>query len=254
MTTRVAIVTGSSQGIGHAIALRLADDGLDVAVNDIDRQKSRLDTVVKEIQERGRRSIGVCADVSTEEGVRALVDTVVRELGGVDVMVANAGVVVYANLLDTSTEDFDRIMRVNARGPFLQYKIAAEQMIKQGRGGRIIGASSMCGHKGFKTVGAYVASKFAVRGLTATAAAEWVKHGITVNAYAPGIINTELAKTEADAGRGTAVAMKIAFGLPVDGPLGETEDVAGLVSYLAKPESRFITGQTLLIDGGTLLL
>ncbi|KII86342.1 hypothetical protein PLICRDRAFT_177894 [Plicaturopsis crispa FD-325 SS-3] len=244
MATRVAIVTGASKGIGRAIALRLADDGLDIAVNDLERQREQLEAVVKEIESRGQRAIAFYADVSTDDGVRGLVDTTVEKLGSVDVMIANAGIAIFSPIVDMSVEDWDRVVNVNLRGPFLQYKYAAQQMIKQGRGGRILG---------YKDLASYVASKFGVRGITQTAAAEWGKYGITVNAYAPGFIKTDLAVTEADAGRGPGVAVKLAFGYGADAPIGEVDDVASLVSYIVKPEAHFITGQMLTLDGGVLL-
>ncbi|KAF7328666.1 NAD-binding protein [Mycena sanguinolenta] len=163
----VVLVTGAAQGIGRSIALRLADDGFNVAVNDILNNSEKLDALVSEIQEKGRTSSKYVADVSQDEQVKTMVDDVVARHGSLDVMVANAGI---AGILAPLTENnWDRVMNINARGTFLCYKYAGIQMIKQGRGGRIIGASSMAGKQGHAMGGTYCASKFAVRGLTQAA-------------------------------------------------------------------------------------
>ncbi|KAI0945034.1 hypothetical protein AcW1_001823 [Taiwanofungus camphoratus] len=191
---RIAVVTGASQGLGLSIALRLADDGLDVAVNDLASKNAQIQEVVSQIEARGRRALAVPADVSREEEVQAMIMRVIEQLGGLDVMIANAGIAVLKPFLETSTEEWDRIVSVNLRGVMLCYRYAALQMIKQGRGGRIIGASSQAGKKGTTNLSAYGATKFAVRGLTQTAALELAPHNITVNAYAPGIIITALGE------------------------------------------------------------
>ncbi|OCH91276.1 NAD-P-binding protein [Obba rivulosa] len=251
ISARIALVTGAAQGIGEAIALRLAEDGLDVAVNDISCKHEQLNDVVERIKAMGRRAIAVPGDVSSEEDVVLLVKTTVEVLGGLDVMVANAGVVAMKPLLDTSLEEYDRIMGVNARGVMLCFKHAAAQMIKQGRGGRIIGACSGSGKKGICNMAAYSMSKFAVRGLTQACASEWIQHGITVNSYAPGCILTPMLMHPDDAKNGgPASTAKLATGMPLDIPDAEPTVVAGFVSYIARPEAHFITGQTINIDGG----
>jgi len=138
-TTRVALVTGAARGIGRAIALRLADDGFDVAVNDLPNTPE-LSEVLEGIQSKGRRSLAVPADVSLESEVVRMIQDVVQELGSLDVMIANAGMMLCRPLLDTTVEEFDRLMAVNVRSVMLCYKYAAKQMIAQGHGGRIIGA------------------------------------------------------------------------------------------------------------------
>ncbi|KAJ7489113.1 NAD(P)-binding protein [Mycena latifolia] len=242
----IALVTGAGQGMGRTIALRLADDGFDVAVNDVSPNSEKLETLVAEIQKKGRASVKCVADVSQDGQVRDMVEMVVQQLGGLDVMVANAGVVGLAKvpLTETSSEEWDRVMNVNARGVFHCYKYAAEQMIKQGRGGRIIGASSVAGKKALLLQAPYSASKFAVRGLTQSAALEWGEHGIRVNAYAPGAIDTPMM-TQAD-GTGTSEGILNRFKkLSPLNTVGTPEDIANLVSFLASKESQFITAPVL---------
>ncbi|KAJ7217018.1 short chain oxidoreductase, partial [Mycena pura] len=211
---RVALVTGAAQGIGRAIALRLAADGLDVGVADLPAKLDALNGLVEEIEALGRKAHPIATDVSKEAEVQAMVDATVSEsaLGRLDVsqMVANAGVGSRAaSILDADFADWERIWDVNIRGVIFCYKHAARQMVKQGDGGRIIGASSICGLRGFAGKGGYCISKAAVRSQTQTVALELRTHRITVNAYAPGLIETEMTKSEADKlhseGRGSAL-------------------------------------------------
>lgn len=253
-SARVAIITGAAQGIGKAISLRLADDGLDIVVNDIPSKNNLLDELVKEIEAKGRRSIAVTGDVTKEEDVQNLVTVTVEKLGSVDVMVANAGRGHSAPLLSTTVEEWDSLQDLNVKGVFLCYREAAKQMIKQGRGGRIIGAASLASKKGSALWGAYCTSKFAVRGLTQSAAAEFWPHGITVNAYAPGLVRTNLWNDvdEARSNHGlTSLTDKIITTETAALPVMDAEDIAGLVSYIARPESKFVTGQSLNINGGS---
>ncbi|KAH7915521.1 hypothetical protein BJ138DRAFT_1122564 [Hygrophoropsis aurantiaca] len=237
----------AAQGIGRAIALRLAHDGFDVAVNDISTKKGQLDSVKSEIIASGRRALSLYGDVSTEADVKGMVEEAVKELGGVDVMVANVGIPgAGGSVLSTTGEDWDNVLGVNARGMFFCYKYAAVQMVAQGRGGRIIGASSLVGKRGWPQAVHYSASKFAVRGLTQAAALELGKHKITVNSYAPGPTNTPLLGA-------LPTFAKMAVDSTALGHAGEPEDIASAVSYLASKEAHFITGQCLSVDGGIIL-
>ncbi|KAK1233516.1 hypothetical protein PQX77_003327 [Marasmius sp. AFHP31] len=258
-TKGVSIVTGAAQGIGRAIALRLAQDGFDVALNDISAKDEQLKAVGKEIIKIGRKTAIVHADVSSEPEVKEMVEKVVEVLGGLDVMVANAGICPVYNLTESASFGFlefweanqaffplpfavtadhwDAAFAVNSRGTFLCYKYAAIQMIKQGKGGRIIGASSAAGKQGRKFCMAYSATKFAVRGMTQSAAWELGKHGITVNAYAPANNLVVDAK---------AIDAKISKASWTDNPSGrwgEPEEVAALVSFIASKDSSFVTGE-----------
>lgn len=247
----IALVTGASQGIGRAIALRLASDGYDVALNDIPSREAMLATTAKEVASRGPRVHCVLADVSSEKQVETMVSDVVNVFGGLDVMVANAGISMMKSFVDTTAEDLDRILGVNVRGTFLCYKYAAIQMIAQGRGGRIIGACSGTGKQGQASLSAYSASKFSIRGLTQAAALEFGSYGITVNAYAPGPVKTPMWD-DLEAKVGTApgeLEEQLSKGAAV-GYVGLPNDIAALVAFLASKESHLITGQSLSIDGG----
>ncbi|KAI0002514.1 NAD(P)-binding protein [Russula compacta] len=251
----VAIVTGAARGIGRAIALRLADDGHDVAVNDLP-DTPELDEVIKEIEGKGRRALATPGDVSDESVVIDMIQRTVNTLGSLDVMVANAGMAILEPFLETSVAAFDKQMAVNTRSIMLCYKYAAKQMIAQGRGGRIIGASSMAGKKALDILFTYSATKFAVRGMTQSAALALGKHGITVNAYAPGGVETRLLDAFDEfleplagprAGRNGLITSTAV------GRIGEPEEVAHLVSHLASKGAGYITGQTISINGGAYL-
>ncbi|KAJ7224616.1 hypothetical protein GGX14DRAFT_426306 [Mycena pura] len=166
---------------------------------------------------------------------------VVERYGGLDVMVANAGIVCVVKLTELSAEQWDQVLNVNARGTFLCYKYAGIQMIKQGRGGRIIGASSLAGKQGQPSSGAYSASKFAVRGLTQSAAHEFGPHGITVNAYAPGAVDTPM-KHDASQKNWVGCILSYLERLKFRAKHSIPEDISNLVSFLASKESQFITG------------
>ncbi|KAJ6551150.1 NAD-binding protein [Mycena capillaripes] len=245
-----ALVTGATGGIGKAIALRLADDGFDVVVNDISDKSEDLAQLVDEITVKGRGSSAHIADVSMEDEVREMVEAVVKKYGRLDIMIANAGIAGYIPLAELTTDQWDRIMNVNARGVFHCYKYAGLQMIKQGNGGRIIGASSLWAKRGCPINFAYTASKWAVRGLTQAAALEFGAHGITVNAYAPGAIDTEMLPGVMPPGTPREVLIDAMKQQATMGSVGTPDDVANYVSFIASEAAQFITGQTICVDGG----
>ncbi|KIJ62324.1 hypothetical protein HYDPIDRAFT_114838 [Hydnomerulius pinastri MD-312] len=252
----IALVTGAAQGIGQAIVLRLADDGFDVALNDVPQKGQALDSLAEEVRAKGRQVVVVPGDVSQEEDVKRIVQETTEKLGGLRVMVANAGTFRMGSLTETSLEDFEQLFAVNARGTFLCYKYAAQYMVAQGRGGRILGASSVVGRRGGMEYAAYSGTKFAIRGLTQSAALELGRHGITVNCYAPGPIDTDmlrfLRKGRADKATERGIVTPAAPFNAV-GSDGKAEDIASIVSYLASDEAHFITGQTIGVDGGMVL-
>ena len=213
--SRNALVTGAARGIGRAIALRLARDGLNVAVNDIKASSAALNDTQKEIEKLGRKSIAVTADISNDKEVETMMENTAKQLGSLDVckfelffvyhilfllrliqvMIANAGIAQVKPFVEITTEDWDRMFAINMRGVFLCYKEAAKVMIAQGKGGKIIGACSIVGYKPFPMLSHYSATKWGVRGLTQAAAMELAKHKITVNAYCPGMFHIILSIT-----------------------------------------------------------
>ncbi|KAM3423881.1 hypothetical protein BST61_g1277 [Cercospora zeina] len=258
---RVAIVTGSSRGIGRAIALRLAQDGYDVAVNDIPANKSGAEEVAKEIQNLGRKSTVAIADVSKLKEVEDMIQHVVNELGPLNTMVANAGIAQVKALLDLTEEDFENMFRVNVFGINNCYQAAAKQIIKQGNAtaeapAKLIGCASIVAFKPFALLSHYSASKWAVRGLTQAYAMEMAEHHITVNAYAPGIVGTamwdlidEKLGEKTGAQKGDTIK-KYSNELIALKRTSTPEDVAKLVSFLGGPDSDYVTGQCQVVDGG----
>ena len=247
---RVAIVTGAGQGIGAGKAKQLAADGLTVAVADL-----KEDTAKKVAAEIGQGAQGYFVDVAQKQSVFDLVAAVVKDFEHLDVMVNNAGIAKIGPLIDAEEKDISQILDINVKGDIYGIQAAAKQFQKQKTGGKIINACSIAGHQGFEMLGIYSATKFAVRGLTQTAAQELAKDKITVNAYCPGIVLTPMWD-QIDA------EMAKIYNLPLGASLqknidsialgrGETPaDVANLVSFLADPKSDYITGQSIIVDGG----
>lgn len=252
----VALVTGAGRGIGRAIALRLARDGHAVAVNDVD--KAGAESVAGEITATGGRALAVPADVSDRDAVVAMVARTVDELGGLDVMVNNAGIAQVKLLLEVTPADLERMFAVNVNGVVYGIQAAAEHMKERG-GGKIVNAASIAGHAGFDFLGHYSASKFAVRALTQAAAKELAPHGITVNAYCPGIVGTDMwdlidEKLGPYLGNARGETIQQYTNLIALKRVQTPEEVAGFVSYLAGPDSDYMTGQSVVIDGGIVMV
>jgi len=252
---RVAIVTGAGRGIGKGIALRLAKDGLDVVVNDINSENVKQ--VAKEIEALGRKSMAIVADVTKENEVYDMVDQVVGEFGKLDVMVANAGIAQVKQVIELTVEDWDKVFAVNCRGVFLCDQAAAKQMIKQ-KSGKIINCASIAAYSGFSLLAHYSATKFAVRGFTQALAKELGPFGITVNAYCPGIVGTDMwdlidEKMGPYLGLPKGEVLKEYSKLITMGRVQTPDDVACFVSYLASPDSDYMTGQSVMIDGGIVM-
>lgn len=250
---KVALVTGAGQGIGRGIALRLAKDGASIMLVDVKAQA--LDAVAAEVRALGRKAATFVADIADREQVYAAIAQTERELGGFDIIVNNAGIAQVQPLSDVTPQEVDRIMRINVQGTLWGIQAAAKKFEERKQKGKIINACSIAGHDGFALLGIYSATKFAVRALTQAAAKEYASRGITVNAYCPGIVGTgmwtEIDQRFADI---TGAPVGETYKKYVEGiALGRAEtpgDVAGLVSYLAGPDSDYVTGQSILIDGG----
>lgn len=242
LTGKVAIVTGGSRGIGRAVSLRLAREGADVAVV-FAGNREKAEAVVGEIQEMGRRAVAIQADVSQAEQVDAMVKQVIEAFDRVDILVNNAGITRDNLLLRLKEEDWDAVLNTNLKGVFLCTKAVTRQMMKQ-RFGRIINISSVVGLIGNPGQANYVAAKAGVIGLTKTAARELASRGITVNAVAPGFIETDMTAVLGEDTREQMLGQ-----IPL-GRFGSAEDVAGAVAFLASDDAGYITGQTLNVDGG----
>lgn len=245
---RVALVTGASRGIGRAIALGLADAGFDVVLNDIARQEGELASVQAEIAAKGRRSFVAMADVSRKAEVQAMVEAAIAQAGQIDVVVNNAGILISNSVEQLEEEQWDAVLDVNAKGTFLVTQALLPHM-RQRRYGRIVNIASIGGKHGAPLQAHYSASKAAVMGFTRVLAQEVGADGITANCICPGIIVTEMGRTnladQANVDKWVAItAMR---------RLGQPEDVAGPVVFLASDAAAFVTGQTLNVCGGIVL-
>ncbi len=239
---RVALVTGASRGIGRAIAIRLGEAGARVAVNA--RSEAGVEPVVRELESRGVVAIGVPADVTQWQAVQDMCRTVHERLGGLHVLVNNAGIIRRGTLETMRLEDWHDVLAVNLTGAFYCC-LAAVPYMKQAGWGRIINVSSIAGRTGDLTSApGYGSSKAGLLALTKTLARELAPYGITVNAVAPHAIETEMSAEWSEAQRARILAQ-----IPV-GRLGRPEEVAEAVAFLASPKSGFITGHTLHINGG----
>lgn len=250
---KVALVTGGGQGIGQAIAERLHADGFKVAIADLN-----LDTATAVADHLGGKDGGAIAievNVADRDSVFAAVARAVSELGGFDVIVNNAGIAPTSPIEEITPQSIEKLFSINFNGVVWGVQAAVKAFKQLGHGGKIISAASQAGHVGNPGIGLYSATKFAVRGFTQTAARDLAQFGITVNTYAPGIVRTplmeELArKTAKDAGKSEDWGwQQYTAGIAL-GRVSESSDVAGVVSFLAGPDSGYITGQSIIVDGG----
>lgn len=240
-----ALVTGASRGIGREIALELARQGANVAVNYAGSEKS-ANEVVAEITALGRKAFAVQADVSNAEAVTTMTKQVVEQFGSLDILVNNAGITRDNLLMRMKEDDWDAVIDTNLKGVFLCTKAVTRQMMKQ-RNGRIINISSIVGVSGNAGQANYVAAKAGVIGLTKTTAKELASRGITVNAVAPGFITTDMTDKLNEEVKGEMLKQ-----IPL-ARLGEPGDIAKVVVFLASEDSRYMTGQTLHVDGGMVM-
>lgn len=253
MVRKVAFVTGAAQGIGEAIAKRLASDGFAVAVADLNIELAQK--VVKSIEADGGAALALKLDVTDREGFAAAVESAADQLGGFDVLVNNAGLGPTTPIDTITPELFDKVYHVNVAGDIWGIQAAIKKFKELGHGGKIINATSQAGVVGNPNLLLYSGTKFAVRGLTQVAARDLAQEGITVNAYAPGIVKTPMMLDIAhqvgkNAGKDDEWGMQTFSKDIALGRLSEPEDVAAGVAFLAGPDSDYMTGQTLEIDGG----
>lgn len=266
---KVALVTGAGgeRGIGRAIAMRLAQEGADVVVNDIRAQSPSVDgwggmaQVVREIEALGRKAIGIVADVGDAPQVQAMVDQVVAHFGQIDILVNNAGARAGRDrvpVVELTEEDWDGVQRINSKGVFLCCRAVARAMIAAGRGGKIINISSTAGKIGVARYAAYCASKFAVIGLTQSLAHELAPHAINVNAICPSLIASErlddlaaaLAPANLSQEEHRAVMVQRAATLSPLGRMAEVSDIAAMAAFLSSSEAAYLTGLSISVAGG----
>jgi len=253
---KVAVITGASRGIGAAIAGRLARDGAAVALS---ANEAAVHGVAERLVADGHRAIAVEADVTDAAAVARLFDAAEAAFGRVDISVQNAGVITIARIEDMTESEWDKVMAVNTKGVFLCCKEAIARIRRHGEGGRLINTASGQARQGFVFTPHYAASKFGVVGITQSLAKEVAKEAITVNAFCPGIIETDMwayndgawGKLLGDYKPGELMAEWVR-NIPM-GRAGNGEDVAGLVSFLASPDATYITGQTINVDGGLIM-
>jgi 3-oxoacyl-[acyl-carrier protein] reductase len=242
---KTAVVTGASRGIGRAIAIKLAQMGANLVLN-YNKNVSSVEEVIKEIEAIGAKAIAVQGDVSSFSDAEKIIKAAVSNFGTLDILVNNAGITKDGLLLRMKEEDFDQVISVNLKGAFNCIRHAAPIMLKQ-RSGRMINISSVVGISGNAGQVNYSAAKAGIIGITKSTAKELASRGITVNAVAPGFIQTDMTGELSD-----KVKENITASIPLR-KMGRPEDVANVVAFLAGEDSAYITGQVINIDGGMLM-
>jgi NAD(P)-dependent dehydrogenase (short-subunit alcohol dehydrogenase family) len=242
---KAAVITGAANGIGRATAVVFAAEGARLVATDVDGDG--LGRLRDELAATGAECVTVVGDVSQDADARRMIETCVEAYGRIDTLVANAGVIPLGAITESTGEDWDRVMSIDGRGMFLTCKYAIEAMVKSG-GGSIVCLSSISGMAGQARQSTYGPAKFAASGLTKHLAVEWADKGIRVNAVAPGTIRTEAVRRLPDQPGGAEYIEEIRKNHPM-GRLGEPEEVARAIAFLASDDASFITGAILAVDG-----
>lgn len=243
---KVLLVTGASAGIGRAVAIEAARQGADVAINYFDATDTAANDTLSAITALGRRAIAVKGDVAAADSATAFVEAAVKAFGKVDVFVSNAGICPFHSFLDMPRDTFERTMTVNLHGAYFMMQAAANQMMKQGKGGSIIGVSSISAYVGGEYQTHYTPTKAGILSLMNSLAIALGKHGIRCNAVLPGTIQTDINKEDlSDPKKRAYMEGRVPLGR-----LGVPEDLAGPVIFLASDMARYVNGAALLVDGG----
>ena len=245
LNEKIAVITGASRGIGAAIAKKMAENGATVIIN-YQGSVQAAQALEAEIREKGGKAVTYKCDVSDFDKCEKFIGDIVKEYGRIDILVNNAGITRDGLLMGMKEEDFDKVLDTNLKGTFHTIRAALRQMIRQ-RSGRIINMASVVGVSGNAGQANYAASKAGVIGLTKTAAREVASRGITVNAVAPGFIETDMTEVLPEKIKEASAAQ-----IPL-GKFGKAEDVANAVAFLASEDAGYITGQVLHVDGGMVM-
>ncbi len=240
---KVALVTGAGKGLGKSMALALSESGAHVVV--VSRTLSDIEATAKEIQENGVKSIPIAVDVTKEEDVVRMVETILREFKTIDILVNNVGTFIGGPLLELSMDDWHKTLEINLTSTYLCSKVVGKHMVER-QNGKIINISSALGIFGARDSGAYCASKGGVIQLTKALAIEWAKYNINVNSIAPYSLETEKTRTMLE---NEKVKKTLISKIPLS-RIGQPSDVSGTVVFLASKASDYITGQVIFVDGG----
>jgi len=244
LTGKVAIVTGSRTGLGQGMAFGLSEAGADIVGVDL----NNLGETRKGVEERGRKFLGIEADLSNIKVIEKIMNRSLQEFGRIDILINNAGIIIRADTIDFTEKDWDDVMAINLKTVFFFSQAVAKQFIKQKTGGRIINVASMLSFQGGIRVPSYTASKSGVMGITRLMANEWAQFNINVNAIAPGYMATNnTAPIRQDPNRSKAILERIPAGR-----WGMPDDLKGIAVFLASEASRYVNGYTIAVDGGWL--